>query len=271
MVKRILVAVVFIPVIFLVIYVLPPIAIPIALAVLCALGVYEALCATNFLRHSRVAAYSILLAALIPFWVYAGGRFQLALAGLFVYVMLLFCETIASGNSLGLERIGGTFFLTLFIPLTLTSFVRLRALDQWRFYILLPFVAAFLSDACAYFAGLALGKHKLAPSLSPKKTVEGSVGGFVGAVAAMLVYGLVWQKFFRLEGLSYPALALYGALGSVVSQIGDLYFSCIKREYGIKDFGNILPGHGGILDRFDSMILCAPLIELLLYLIPVVK
>lgn len=269
MVIRTLVAVALLPLIFLVIYVLPPIAAPIALAVICALGVYEALCTTNFLRHSRVTAYSILLSALIPFWVYGGSLEVYALAGLFLYVFLLFCEAIASRNTLGLERLGGAFFLALFIPLALTAFLRIKLqfLTQWKFYILLPFVAAFLSDACAYFTGMAIGKHKLAPSLSPKKTVEGAIGGLVGATLGTMLYGLVWQRLFG-GSMNYPLLALYGALGSVASQIGDLSFSCIKREYGIKDFGNLLPGHGGILDRFDSVILCAPLMELLLHLLP---
>ena len=133
MVIRTLVALVCLPLIFLVIYVLPPIAMPIALALLCAIGVYEALCATNFLRCRRVAVYSILFAALIPFWVYGSSVSVFALAGIFLYVFLLFCEAIASKNTLGLERLGGTFFLTLFIPLALTAFLRIRLWDQWRF------------------------------------------------------------------------------------------------------------------------------------------
>ena len=87
----------------------------------------------------------------------------------------------------------------------------------------------------------------------------------------MMIYGLVARGLFHLEGLRFSVLIVYGVLGSVLSQLGDLSFSYIKREYGIKDFGNILPGHGGILDRFDSVIFCAPLIELLIHLLPVVK
>lgn len=269
MFKRVMVAVVFIPLILLIIYVLPPVAVPIALAVICAIGVYEALCATGFLRHTRIAAYSIALGALIPLWEYSGARDSYALAGLFVYVTLLFAEAIYSRNTLGLERLGGAFFLTVFIPWFLSAFVRLRLRPDWQLTVLLPFVAAFLSDACALFAGMLFGKHKLAPDLSPKKTVEGAVGGLLGAVLCTMAYGLLWDKLLGLN-VSYPVLALYGALGSCVSQLGDLSFSCIKREYGIKDFGNILPGHGGILDRFDSVIFCAPLVELLLHFLPVV-
>ncbi len=271
MVKRVLVAVVFVPVILLVIYVLPEVALPIALACISAIAIYEALVATDFLKHFRIAGYSIVLAAAIPFWVYYGRQPTLALLGLFAYVVLLFCEAIGSHKRVGLEKMGGAFFLTVFIPLFLSSFLRIRQMEQWRFLIILPFVIAFLSDAFALFAGMLFGKHKLAPDLSPKKTVEGAAGGLAGAVVSAVVSGFVFQVFFHLEGIQYLPLAVYGALGSVVSQLGDLSFSYIKREYGIKDFGNILPGHGGILDRFDSVIFCAPLVELLIYIFPVVK
>jgi phosphatidate cytidylyltransferase len=271
MVKRVLVAVVFVPVILLLIYAAPPIALPMALAVICGIAVYEALVSTDFLKHFRMAGYSIVLAAAIPFWVYFGSDSKLALPALFLYVVLLFCEAIGSHKRVGLEKMGGAFFLAVFIPYFLSSFLRLRQTEEWRFTIILPFVIAFLSDAFALFAGRAFGKHKLAPDLSPKKTVEGAVGGLLGAIVSALVTGLIFQVFFGLEGVNYPALAVYGALGSLVSQLGDLSFSYIKREYGIKDFGNILPGHGGILDRFDSVIFCAPLVELLLYVLPVVR
>lgn len=272
MFKRIMVAVVFIPLMLLIIYALPEVAVPVAMAAVCAIAVYEALCATGFLKHTRIAAYSIALGALIPLWEYSGAPSTYALAGLFLYVTLLFAEAIYSRNTLGLERLGGAFFLTVFIPYFLSALVRLRLRSDWRLTILLPFVTAFLSDACALFAGMFFGKHKLAPVLSPKKTVEGAVGGLLGAVVCTVAYGLLWDKCLGVEGqMSYAALALYGAVGSLVSQLGDLSFSCIKREYGIKDFGNILPGHGGILDRFDSVIFCAPLVELLLRILPILK
>ena len=135
--------------------------------------------------------------------------------------------------------------------------------------IVLPFEVAFLSDAFALFAGMAFCKHKLAPELSPKKTVEGAVGGFAGAIICTVIYGAVLQFGFSMQ-VNYLYLVIYGALGSIVSQLGDLSFSYIKREYGIKDFGNIFPGHGGVLDRFDSVIFCAPLIELLIQFLPAV-
>ena len=270
--KRILVAVIFIPLLLVLIYGIAP-AYPWALCLLIAglsmISVHEVLWSTGFLKHARISGYSIVLAGLIPFWVYYDGESLPALCGLFVYVVLLFAEAIAAHKRISLEKLGGAFFLSIVIPFFLSSFLRIRQMEHWQYLILLPLEAAFLSDAFALFAGMAFGKHKLAPELSPKKTGEGAVGGFAGAVVCTVVYGAVLQFGFQVP-VNYLYLAVYGALGSAASQLGDLAFSYIKREYGLKDFGNILPGHGGILDRFDSVIFCAPLMELLLHVLPAV-
>lgn len=270
--KRVMVAVIFIPLLLAAIYgVSPvwPVVLPIIIAGLSMIAVHEALWSTSFLKHPRISGYSIVTAGLIPFWAYYSGAFLPVLAWLFVYVLLLFCEAMASHKRIGLEKLGGAFFLSVVIPFFLSSFLRIRLMDQWRALVILPLLIAFISDAFALFAGMAFGKHKLAPELSPKKTVEGAVGGFLGAVVCTVLYGLVLHLAFHYE-VNYLLLALYSALGSVVSQLGDLSFSYIKREYGIKDFGNIFPGHGGVLDRFDSVIFCAPLVELLLHLLPAI-
>ena len=267
-----MVAVIFIPLLLLAIYwVSPmyPMILPVIISGLSMIAVHEALWSTSFLKHPRISGYSIIMAGLLPFWVYYSGASLPILCGLFIYVVLLFCEAIASHKRIGLEKMGGAFFLTVVIPFFLSSFLRIRLMDQWRALVVLPLVIAFVSDAFALFAGMAFGKHKLAPELSPKKTWEGAVGGFAGAILSTVVYGLVLHFVFQYEA-DYLRLALYGALGSVASQLGDLSFSYIKREYGIKDFGNIFPGHGGVLDRFDSVIFCAPLIELMIHVLPAV-
>ncbi len=271
--KRILVAVIFVPLIFVLLFVVSPIwpvALPIVISGLSVLAVHEALWSTGAIKQANISGCSLVLAGLIPFWVYYNGQPLPALCGLFFYVVLLFCAAIASHQQITLEKMGSAFFLSVMIPFFLSSFLRIRHMELWRCFILLPFLASFLSDACALFAGMWFGKHKLAPELSPKKTVEGAVGGFVGAIGGMLIYGLVLQMGFQLQ-VYYLRLALYGLLGSGVSQLGDLSFSYIKREYGIKDYGNILPGHGGILDRFDSIIFSAPLIELLIHILPALQ
>lgn len=269
MFKRVMFAIVGIPIIFLFFFWLPPIWLPIMFSVLSMFAVFEVLYCTEFVKHTRIVAYSVIMAGLLPLWVYSGASEKLLLCGVFCYVFLVFCEALASNYAIKLEKIGGAFFFTFMIPYFLSAFIRIKMQNGTLgvYYILLPMVAAFCSDTFAFFAGLAFGKHKLAPSLSPKKTVEGSVGGLLGAVICCCIYGAVIQNVFHLQ-VSYFALVLYGGIGSIVSQIGDLSFSYIKRQYGLKDFGNIFPGHGGVLDRFDSVVFCAPLIEVLIWLLP---
>ena len=133
--------------------------------------------------------------------------------------------------------------------------------------MMLPFVVAFLADSGAYFVGVTLGKHKLCPVISPKKTVEGLLGGIALAILGTVVYGLILQLGFGFK-VNYFLVVVYGVLGSLASVMGDLSFSVIKRQTGIKDYGHLIPGHGGILDRFDSVIVVAPLIEALLLFLP---
>ena len=132
-----------------------------------------------------------------------------------------------------------------------------------RFLFQIPFVFAWVIDTFAYFCGRLFGKHKLIPAVSPKKTVEGAVGGAIfGAVTAVL-YGVIVNACFDEVTPNYVALILGGLAIAVVSQMGDLIMSAIKRQYGVKDFGKMLPGHGGLLDRFDSSIAVALLVMII--------
>lgn len=211
--------------------------------------------------------YSAVFAVLVPFWYYFGCQMAWAVGALFLLMLLLFSEAIASKQRMKAEEIALCVFAAILIPMMLSVFVLMADAEHAKFYLLLPFVAAFTSDAFALFVGMSLGKHKLAPQLSPKKTVEGSVGGFLGAALCCAVYGIVVQLAFRMQP-HYVMLVLYGLLGSLVSQLGDLSFSYIKREYGLKDYGHLFREHGGVLDRFDSVIFCAPLTYLLMNIIP---
>ena len=143
-------------------------------------------------------------------------------------------------------------------------------MELGRYYILLPFILCFGTDSAAYFVGCAFGKHKMAPVISPKKSWEGAIGGVLGGILLMMLYVLILKLGFDFK-VNFAAAALYGIMGAVSCVLGDLVFSVIKRQTGIKDYGNLLPGHGGILDRFDSMTVVAPLVEALLLFLPLIS
>ena len=269
--KRIMVAVIFVPLIILMLFFVPSWVLPVVVSGLAMIALHEVLWSTGFVKNPKISGLAIVLAGLIPFWVFVGERMLPALVTLFLYVVLLFAVAMKSHYTVTMEKMGGSFFLSIVIPYFLSTFIRIREMPDWRYYILLPFVVAWLSDAFALFAGMAFGKHKLAPELSPKKTVEGAVGGVAGSVAATLIYGFVMSACFGAAAVRYGLLILYALLGAVVAQFGDLAFSYIKRQYDIKDYGTIFPGHGGVLDRFDSVIFCAPLLEILIVYFPAIQ
>ena len=132
-----------------------------------------------------------------------------------------------------------------------------------EFYIWIPFLIAWLTDTFAYFTGFFIGKHKLIPKVSPKKTIEGSIGGIVGAIVIVILYQYICSKILIIEP-NYIKGTIIAIVCSIASQFGDLAASCIKREHDVKDFGNIMPGHGGVLDRFDSVIYISPIVFLIL-------
>lgn len=142
-----------------------------------------------------------------------------------------------------------------------------------RYLVWFIFLCSWGSDTCAYAVGVLIGKHKMTPKLSPKKSIEGAVGGVAGAALLSALYACLMQRYFPVPSytdsysLSMGAAAALGAAGALVSMVGDLAASAFKRDYGIKDYGKLIPGHGGIMDRFDSVIVVAPLIFIGLSLI----
>lgn len=129
------------------------------------------------------------------------------------------------------------------------------------FWVWLIIISSWGSDTCAYFVGKTIGKHKLAPVLSPKKTVEGSIGGIVGAGILGYIYTIIYTQFHHAELSGYAGIVVVAVcIAAIISQFGDLAASAIKRTFEQKDYGNLLPGHGGILDRCDSILFVAPII-----------
>ena len=161
---------------------------------------------------------------------------------------------------------GITVFGVLYLGFLFPFVSLVRQMYMGEFFVWLIFISAWGTDTFAYFTGYFLGKHKLAPALSPKKTIEGAVGGVIGAALLGFVYAWVYGTYINANMMTYvPAVSLITALGSVIAQFGDLSASTIKRFLGVKDFGYILPGHGGILDRFDSVLFTAPFVYTALY------
>lgn len=269
MVVRVMVAVIGLPLFFLIVYFAPPWALPLALAVVCILSVTEILGAVGVTKEKLIMAVAWLWSALIPFWVYFEMNSQMLLPGLFTLILLLFIIWLCKHKTVTFAMIGITFLTLVMVPMFFTSILRIFNMENGKMLILLPFLTAWMADSFAYFTGILFGKHKLAPYISPKKTVEGAVGGVVGSMLSCLLYGWVGGFFFDLMP-HYGLLLLFGFVLSLIAELGDLSMSLIKREFGIKDFGTIFPGHGGMMDRFDSVLFTAPLCELMLLFLPAV-
>ena len=162
------------------------------------------------------------------------------------------------------EEVTGAFFGVCYVPIMLSFLYQTRDMNDGAYLVWLIFLSSWGCDTCAYCFGMLLGKHKLAPVLSPKKSVEGAVGGTFGAVLLGVIYAFIFGGKMELEA---PVLVCGAACGiaAVISQIGDLAASAIKRNHNVKDYGHLIPGHGGILDRFDSMLFTAPAIYFALF------
>ena len=151
------------------------------------------------------------------------------------------------------EQVMAAFFGVVYVAVMLSFIYLTRSLPDGKFLVWLIFLCSWGCDTCAYCVGMLIGKHKMAPKLSPKKSIEGAVGGVAGAALLGVIYAAATQG-------KMAEYALICAVGALISMVGDLAASAIKRNQNIKDYGKLIPGHGGILDRFDSVIITAPVI-----------
>lgn len=267
---RVITAAIFAPLLLVVLFLVPKFVTALVFGLLCAVAAFELLYNTGLVRHVRLIVYAMVTAFLMPLWSFWGMDAVWGKIGVLIFVLLLFMETMLSDTKLPFAQITLSAFAGVVIPYLLSSIVRIIAMDNGRYYVIIPFVVGFLADSGAYFIGCRFGKHKLAPVISPKKSVEGVFGGIGFAIAGMFIYGLIMQLAFGIY-VNYGVVALYGLLGTGCGVFGDLCFSVIKRQTGIKDYGNLFPGHGGVLDRFDSIVVVGAAMELLLEILPVVS
>lgn len=198
-------------------------------------------------------------AAVLYFTIIRMGRadmVMLLVIGFLIAIMAMYVFTYPAYRS---EHIMLAFFGLFYVGVMLSYVYQTRMLEQGAFLVWLIFLCSWGCDTSAYCVGVLIGKHKLAPVLSPKKSIEGAVGGVAGAALLGAVYALAINYFAAVDAniLHYAVIC---AVGAVISQIGDLAASGIKRNHDIKDYGTLIPGHGGILDRFDSVIITAPII-----------
>lgn len=266
---RIISGAIFTVVLAVVFFLLPNIVTAIGLIALGVIASYELLYTTGLVKNIRLNIYSAAMAALVPLWSYFGCDYSLMLLGILLYAMLLFGELLLTSGKTPVSQLAYCLLSGLIIPFFLSALIRIRNGHNGQIMLLIPFIMAYCSDTGAYFVGVFFGKHKMCPNISPKKSWEGFIGGICVAVAAMLIFtGILSVAADYVP--NYGFVVLYGVIGALGSVFGDLMMSVIKRQTGIKDYGNLIPGHGGILDRFDSVLITAPLTEALLLLIPMV-
>lgn len=249
---------------------------PLFLGLISAIAAWEMLRVFGFEKRYEISLPAYAVAGLLPVFAHdyftGGDRIgYLLVVGIVIFSFLLYLamvcvigkEIVIRRNEerpedgkqriLGFTDVAAVFMSVSYIAVSFTSMALTRYTLNGQYTFVLVFVVAWVCDSFAYFTGRIFGKHKLAPHLSPKKTVEGSIGGIVFAILGCMLYGFVIEKATGLNA-RYLVLVATGLILSVVSQIGDLWASLIKREYGVKDYSQMMPGHGGIMDRFDSII-----------------
>ena len=263
---------------------------PLFLGMLSAIGVWELLRVFGVQKRYEVSVPAYLVSGLLPVFAhdfFTGGNTKGYLlvmsAALFSYLLYLsaICvfgkeimmkkneEMADEGKQHILEfgDVSAVFLAVTYVTVSFTSMSLTRYMQNGVYIFSLVFIAAWMCDIFAYFTGRFFGKHKLAPHLSPKKTVEGSLGGILFALIGCMLYGLIVELATDLEA-RYLVLAALGLVLSVISQIGDLWASLIKREHGVKDYSRMLPGHGGVMDRFDSILAISTVLMAVCILFP---
>ena len=243
------------------------------------MATYEILRALGVEKNWYLWIPAYILAGVFPFASYfvtdqSSFTYLLTIAALiYIYMIYIMGVSVFSKGQTSFKTISEVLLSVTYVVVSFTSLSMIRYIDKeiGLYKLILVFIVSWVCDAMAYVIGSLFGKHKLIPEISPKKTVEGAIGGIVSAVAAFMLYGLILDLAIPSIGVNYIVLAVFGLVLAVVSQLGDLIASLIKREHNIKDYGNLLPGHGGIMDRFDSIMAVSTILLILTIVFPPFK
>lgn len=228
-------------------------------------GVFEYLRCIGMERAYAFSVPCYLMAVAAPLMArYLTDHRMLFFGVAYVYVFYMLAHAMLTAGKSDFAAVAKSVVGTLYIVSGFSCLLAARDLEHGLFLLIMLVVTAFGTDIFAYFSGYFFGKHKLIPAVSPKKTVEGAVGGTLLAAALFVGCGVLYAKLYSATRPHVLSLFICGALLSVISQLGDLIASYFKRNSGIKDYGNLFPGHGGVLDRFDSVIAIAPIMYILL-------
>ena len=266
---RLIVAAIGVPLLLAVLCFAPPWAVTLLFSAVTALGSWELYHIFHIEKRLGALVLTMACSVGVQFTVYFRGYGETVYLFL-PFMLLLFACWVAyyeREEPFGLEGLAASLFSGAFVALGLGAMTSLRTMERGNLLVLAPLVVTMLGDSGAYFAGRALGKRKMSRRTSPNKTVAGLVGGLLASALGMVIYGLVLRAF-GLSGALWK-LAVVGLVAGVAEQLGDLSFSLIKRHAGAKDYGNLLPGHGGAYDRFDSAAFAAPTVLVLLKLLEV--
>lgn len=259
-----------------------PIVLTIAISLVTGLMCGELLSAKKLHKKLILSIPSILLGISMPLL----SSTEYVFVPLYLFTIAVFVSAVLYHKNITADDMMFAFGGTLLIALSMTAFVYTVCGDSSlspfvkvketvknypSFWIVLTLAVPWMADSGAYFVGRFLGKHKLCEAISPKKTIEGAVGGLISGFVASILIGFIFTWIYKDVTINFIPLFIIGLINPVISIFGDLTFSIIKRSCGVKDYGSIMPGHGGMLDRFDSIILCAPLVFLVSQFVTVIS
>ena len=233
------------------------------------IATYELLNATGLIKHSILGSIPIGFSLILPFAM-SDYLSPYVPALIFLVTVCFFLIVIAYHSEIQFHDMAMALVFSLMVPLFFSTAVYMRDTHGTTlgiYYFILALGSAWFCDTCAFFAGYFFGKHKMAPTISPKKTIEGGVGGVIGAVILNLLMSFLLSLLYAKLGtpiqVNYAVVALISPFMALLGMLGDLIASVIKRQYGVKDYGHIMPGHGGIMDRFDSALLTIPAVYII--------